>query len=98
VNAVNLVGNWVVDETDGPAIAALGNVHLAFESDGRLTYTVREGTKKQIINLRYTVEGTTIITDQPSDPRIERTPFSISADGLLTLTFDGVSSRFRRAG
>jgi hypothetical protein len=93
---MSLVGAWVVDETDTRAPADLGDVLLEFGEGDGLLYTIRGRDKDQIIKLRYRVEGSTIITDQPSAPRIERTPFSLSGDGVLTLAFGGVPYRFRR--
>ena len=93
---MNLIGCWVIDSADQNALAALGNVVLDFAEDGHLTYTVRGEGKSQVVDLRYRIEGTTIVTDQPSAPRAERTGFSFSEDGALTLLFDGVPYRFHR--
>lgn len=93
---MNLIGNWVVDGTDGRAMADLGDVGLTFGEDGALIYTIRCQDKDQIIKLRYQIDGTTIVTDQPSAPRVERTEFSFSEDGLLTLALGGVPYRFVR--
>jgi hypothetical protein len=93
---MNLIGNWVVDGTDRRALADLGDVVLAFGEDNALIYTIRCRDKDQIIKLRYQIEGTTMVTDQPSAPRVERTEFSISENGVLTLAFNGVPYRFKR--
>jgi hypothetical protein len=93
---VRLIGTWVLDDSDKDALSDLGNVRLAFGEDGTLVYTVRGRDKDQIINLRYQVDGATIITDQLSAPRVERTEFSLSDDGVLTLAFGGVAHQFRR--
>ena len=93
---MSVVGAWVVDETDTRALADLGDMLLEFGESDRLLYTIRGRDKDQIIKLRYQVQGATIITDQPSAPQIERTPFSLSDDGVLTLAFGGVPYRFRR--
>ena len=94
---MNLLGVWLVDETDELALARLGNVLLEFDVSGGLRYTIREQGKRQIINLRYRVEGSTIVTDQPSAPEVERTQFAFAEDGVLTLAFGGVPYRFVRA-
>jgi hypothetical protein len=91
-----LVGTWIVKDTDKRALADLGDVVLEFQESGRLIYTIRGSAKDQIIKLRYKIEGAVIVTDQPSVPRVERTAFSISADGVLTLAFGGVPYRFTR--
>ena len=93
---MNLVGAWVVDETDARALADLGDVLLEFGEDGGLIYTIRGQDKDQIIKLRHRIEGPTIVTDQPSAPQIERTAFSLSEDGVLTLAFRGTPYRFKR--
>ncbi|MGH6712655.1 MAG: hypothetical protein ACREEK_27305 [Bradyrhizobium sp.] len=93
---MSLVGTWIVKDTDKRTLADLGDVVLEFQENGGLIYTVRGSTKDQIINLRYKIEGFTLITDQPSAPRVERTAFAISDDGVLTLAFDGVPYQFTR--
>ena len=75
---MSLVGAWLVDQTDARALTDLGNVLLEFSEDGGLLYTIRGQEKDQIIMLRYKVEGSTIVTDQPSEPRTERTQFSLA--------------------
>jgi hypothetical protein len=95
---MSLVGAWVVDETDAQALTDLGNVLLEFGESNGLLYTIRGQDKDQIIKLWYQIEGSTIVTDQPSAPRIERTQFSVGDDGVLTLAFGGVPYRFVRAG
>lgn len=94
---MNLLGAWLVDETDELGLARLGNVLLEFDESGGLRYTIREQDKRQIINLRYRVEGSAIVTDQPSAPQVERTQFSLTDDGVLTLAFGGIPYRFVRA-
>ena len=93
---MSLVGAWLVDQTDARALTDLGNVLLEFSEDGGLLYTIRGQEKDQIIMLRYKVEGSTIVTDQPSEPRTERTQFSLAND-MLTLAYGGVPHRFVRA-
>jgi hypothetical protein len=91
---MNLLGAWKVDETDARTLSELGNVLMEFGEEGSLTYTIRGQDKDQIMDLRYKVEGSTIVTDQPSHPRVERTQFFLS-DDMLTLTLGGY--RFVRA-
>jgi hypothetical protein len=93
---MNLVGAWVVDETDALALERWGNVVLEFDESGGLSYTIRGDDKDEIIILRYQVEGSALITDQPSAPKVERTQFSFTPDGVLVLAFGGVPSRFVR--
>ena len=96
---MSLIGTWFVDETDIKALNELGNVLLEFCGDGQLVYTIRGEVKHQIIKLRYKVDGSVIMTDQPSSPRVEHTEFCLSGDGsLLTLKFGGTPYRFSRLG
>lgn len=93
---VRLIGTWIVDDSDRRAISDLGDVRLEFRKDGMLIYAIRGWNKDQIIKLRYEIDGATIVTDQPSAPRVERTKFSLSDDGILTLEFNAIAYRFRR--
>ena len=93
---MNLIEAWVVEETDVRAAAELGDVLMEFGEGGGLVYTMRTRDREQTLLLRYWIEGSTIVTDQPSAPGIERTPFSLSDDGVLTLEFGGTPCRFRR--
>jgi len=96
VPKMNLVGTWIVKDTDKRALADLGDVVFEFQESGGLIYTIRGPAKDQIIKLRYKMEGSTLVTDQASAPRVERTAFSISEDGVLTLEFGGVRYQFTR--
>jgi len=42
---MNLIGTWVVDETDTRALADLGDVELEFQEGGGLIYTIRDRTR-----------------------------------------------------
>jgi len=69
---------------------------MEFRDDGRLAYVVptpEGGT--QIMKLVYRIEGDTLITDQPSQPREERSTLHIDGD-LLSITFGGELAQFRR--
>jgi hypothetical protein len=97
-NAENnrLVGKWKSDPDDQETISEYGDVWLDFSPNGGLTYTVHAQGKRQIMLLTYRVEGNVLITDQPSDPKEERTRFEIRADGKLVLLYDR-PSRYVRA-
>jgi hypothetical protein len=92
----SLVGMWSLDPSDTEALAQLGDVVLEFRPDGWLTYTVRGRDSDQLIKLRYSIQGSTIVTDQESAPRMERTRFEVSDEGVLSLDLDGVPCRFLR--
>ncbi len=74
------------------------NVTMEFKPDGRLIYAIHEGNKTQLIHLVYHVEGDTIISDQPSAPREERTRFVLTSDGQLLLDYGGNKAFLQREG
>lgn len=93
-NNAALVGKWVLVRSEG----SLGeDVAMEFSEDGHLAYSVREGHKRQVMLLTYRVTGDFLITDQPSQPREERTRFDFEPDGQLLVEFSGKKSWFRRA-
>jgi len=81
---MNIVGKWVVDPSDTPAVAEFGEVSMEFTTDGKLIYCVDDEKNVKVAFLKYWVEGRFIWTDQPSAPRREGTPFRIDqmASGL----------------
>ena len=85
-----LVGTWrQIDRS------ADEQVTMTFLTSGRLEYRIAIGDKLQIIKLTYRVEGGTIVTDQPSSPREERSAFRFDSSNLV-LSFEGTESRFER--
>ena len=80
-----LFGKWRVDPTDLAAVDRFGETELHFRNDGILIYTVKDETKDEIAILRFRVDGDVLITDQPSEPREERTRFGLTEDGRLFL-------------
>jgi hypothetical protein len=92
--AVALIGRWTSDPTDVEGIREFGRAHLEFFPDGTLIYTAVDESKQQKMFLTYRVEGGVLITDQPSAPREERTPFTLTAEGKLTVTYGGLSARY----
>jgi hypothetical protein len=74
-------GSSVRPERGG--VREYGDVSLRFEKNGALAYTVHLAKKEQIMRLAYRVDGTTLVTDQPSSPREERTEFFFTPDGRL---------------
>lgn len=89
-----LLGRWQLSQAD-PALGLDPGAVAEFTADGRLTYTIPTGDRDQIILLTYRVEGATLVTDQPSAPREERTAFSLSGDELR-LDHGGAVARFER--
>ena len=93
-----LIGTWVSDPEDQGGVQEFGHATLEFEEDGQLTYTVHaEGKdRKRILFSVFRVEGDTLVTNQPSSPREERTAYSFDPGGRLTLWFGGQRSVYVR--
>ena len=85
----SLIGKWtgsVGGET----------VEMEFSRDGRLTYTIHAGQRLQKMLMVYRIEGDTIISDQPSHPREDRTKFRFDESGRLVLDYGGREAQFSR--
>jgi len=89
-----LFGTWFSDFNDEKTKAGFGNVKMTFTKDGKLIYEIREGDKRQIITMIYSFEGNSIITDQPSHPRIEKTEYLIINENALILKLNGEEGCF----
>jgi len=89
----NLVGIWKTDSKDSETWQNYGNVTMEFKLDGQLIYTIIEEDKEQKIILNYEVQGTSLITDQPSFPQKQITEFVLTGH-ILELIFDGIKSKF----
>lgn len=89
-----LIGVWKIDTSDTASVEALGDVTIEFDKAGNLNYLIKSEGKVEAILMTYRVEGTTIISDQPSHPNPQRTEFVLTGDGALILSFDGEPSRF----
>ena len=90
----NLIGKWVSDTQGSEEARIYGQVIMEFKHDGQLIYTIHDKDKDQIILLTYLVNDGFIVTNQPSHPHEERTPFSFTPDGRLSLMYDGTLSYF----
>ena|SRR5258708_4763001 len=75
--AASLDGCWRRIRSDPPASVIAKDVIVEFTSDGGLIYSIVEETRVQKIFLRYYLEGNEIVTDQLSDPHVERTRFKL---------------------
>jgi hypothetical protein len=92
-----LLGTWKSDPSDTAASLDYGKVTLEFGADGTLLYISHGSDKDDVIRLTYTVEPDFIVTDQPSQPRVERTRYRFTDDGKLILSFAGQESSYVRA-
>lgn len=91
-----LIGRWMTDPQDLESILEYGLVSLEFAADGNLRYIAHVEGKDQIMDLTYRVEDGMLITNQPSEPREERTPFALTPEGRLVLTYGDVRSYYVR--
>jgi hypothetical protein len=91
-----LIGTWVSDPEDEEGIRELGRATIEFTEDGRLIYVIHGEEKDQKMFLTYSADDGVLVTDQPSEPREERTAYSITSDGRLTLSFGGRRSVYIR--
>lgn len=93
-----LVGRWDLDPTDAEAHAAYGNTTMVFGADGRLTYITHEEGKDQLMLLTWRTEGDTIVSNQPSHPREDRTSYRFIDERTLVLVLAGRQARYLRGG
>jgi len=93
-NPADLVGVWQLVRSDS---LAHEDAELEIRDDGRMTYSIRAGATWQVMKLTYRVDGDTLVSNQPSAPREERTRFVIERDGTLMLALGGEQNRFRRS-
>lgn len=66
---------------------------MEFTKSGDLIYTIVEGSKKELIPLKYRVEGNLIITDQPSHPGEQESQIELTGN-KLTIHFGELASRY----
>jgi hypothetical protein len=94
IQHTELVGTWKSDPSDAAGSGAYGDATLKFGVDGTLLYIIHAPDRDQIMRLTYRTEPGFIVTDQPSEPRSERTEYHIGEDGVLVLAFGGRNSRY----
>lgn len=92
-----LMGTWITDPEDIESRQVYEKTRLEFTEDGRLTYTILGEEKDHQIFLTCRVEDGVLVTDQPSNPRQERTPFTFTPDGKLMLIYGDQKSTYIRA-
>jgi hypothetical protein len=90
-----LIGCWHLDSAD-PALDMTEPVEMEFKPDGQLIYAIEAGRKWQIMRLTFRVDGSTIVTNQPSAPGEERTAFVLDGNDKLVLDYGGAKASFTR--
>ena len=88
-----LLGYW---QRVGSSTDEAIEVEVQFHSDGQLRYCMLVGDKWQIMKLTYRLEGDTLLTNQPSAPREEKTRYWFKEEGTLVVEFAGQETTFHR--
>jgi hypothetical protein len=88
-----LIGCWELVRADA-SDADIG-VEIEFKADGQMQYSIPMPDTWQIIKLTWWAEANSIVTDQPSAPRVERTEFSFDGDTLVLKRPESGRSWFR---
>lgn len=71
-------------------------VEMEFRPGGELIYAIQASDRWQVARLSWRVEGSEIVTDQPSSPHEERTRFFIDERGLLHLHYGETATTYVR--
>ena len=90
-----LVGSWKLIEAD-PSLDLGENDEMRISEDGDLFYAIDAGSRWQIMNLTYKVESDFLITDQPSNPNVQRTKYYFEKGGILILDYEGALAKYQR--
>jgi hypothetical protein len=93
-----LHGRWLLVRSEDPKMQVDEGVELHFFADGKLTYTIKQSGRRQIMNLVYEVAGSEIVSNQPSAPAENRTRYAFDDEEHLVLEFGGSRSWYRRPG
>ena len=91
-----LWGRWETDPDDATSLREYGRTFLEIRRDGTLDYSIHLPDKVSTIKLEYRIDGDTLITDQPSAPKEERTRFWLT-DGKLVLLFESHEATYIRS-
>lgn len=82
-----LLGTWITHPEDEGEIQEFGEETLYFAADGRLIYEIGESGKRF---LTWRIEGSMLITDDPTYPRKGRIEFYLVADNqMITISPEG---------
>ena len=95
MNTTLFIGFWKLIEAD-PSLELGDGDEMEFKESGELIYAIDSGSKWQIMNLIFKIEGNYLITDQPSSPNEERTVFNFHGNNLLVLDYGGAKAKYQR--
>jgi hypothetical protein len=65
---------------------------LVFTESGELRYIIHAEGKDQVMLLTYRIDRGTLVTNQPSDPKEERTECFFTTDGKPVLDYGGTDT------
>jgi hypothetical protein len=89
-DAARLLGTWSISPAnDAETREQFGASSFEFQPEGKLVYRIDEGDREHRMPMTWRLEGSAIVTDDPDDPREERTGYRfVDADTLL-LEYEG---------
>jgi hypothetical protein len=90
-----LVGYWHLQSADS-ALEMTEPVEIEFTPAGELIYSINAGDDWRITRLKFRLDGSALVTHQPSKPQEERTDFAFDKSGRLILDYGGLKATFIR--
>lgn len=87
-----ILGEWKIAPE---GVVEFGDTSMIFKENGILDYIIHLEGKDQIMLLTFRIEGEFIISDQPSAPSKEKTPFILNENELL-LQWGGKWTKYLR--
>ena len=90
-----LIGCWHLETAD-PALEMTEPAEIEFKPDGQMVYSIDAGTRWQIMRMTFRVDGSELVTNQPSTPKEERTAFLLDGANRLVLDYGGAKASFLR--
>jgi hypothetical protein len=92
-----IIGLWeLVDEVPASG-APIEKQTCEFKKNGELIMTYYGLEKKSLILLTYEIQGDYLITDQPSHPDIQKSPFKLSKRALEIESDEGKAFYLKRS-
>jgi hypothetical protein len=92
-NLRKIIGTWRIDSKDSVSFNEYGDSSMRFKETGELDYISHGQDKDQIAKLTFSIDDKTITTNQPSQPREEKTPYSVNGQELI-LSQNGKKIRY----
>ena len=91
----SLIGCWRL-VTASADLGLAGEDEMQFKDEENLIYAVDAGNKWQLMLLTYRIDGEEIVSNQPSQPRYERSAFRFTDSGELVMKYKNGEAVFRR--